>query len=719
MTIAVESPGHAGPRPRVAAGGAGRWLAAQVEAERERWVLWLPVAFAAGIGVYFGLPQEPPLWLGPSALALCVAAGVATRRAPAIALCAVAAAAICAGFAAAQLRTAVVAAPVLEKRIGPVPLAGEVLSAQPRLNGQRLVLHRLETYWRDPVLLPKTVRITVGANSPTVRPGDWIRLRAVLRPPPDPAAPGAYDFGRRAYFQGLGGVGFAMGRIDPIPPPPDAQATNDWLTAWRLWWADLRFAIAQRVLDTLPGPSGAVAAALMTGERGAIPAATMQAMRDSGLAHLLAISGLHMGLVAGLLFVGLRGLLALVPRLALTYPIKKWAALAAVAGAFVYLLLTGATIPTQRAFLMVGLALLAVTLDRTVLSLRLVAWAAVATLAIAPESLLSASFQLSFAAVTALVAGYEIVRDRRGHLFAERGLWTRIALYFAGIALTSVIANLATAPFAAAHFNRIAWFGLAANLIAVPLTALWIMPWAIVAFLLLPFGAEQVALVPMGWGIDAMLAVAESVAAWPGAVGVVRAMPAYGLILIALGGVWLCLWRRPWRLAGLGPILAGALSIAASPPPDLLASGDGKLFAIRGSDGALLVSTEKSRKFDADVWRRRLGLRETEAWPSLGEVAGGRLRCDPLGCLYRTGEHVVALVQDSRALRDDCAVATLVISRVPVRRGTCPGGAMVIDRFDLWRHGAHALWLAPDGVRIETVGDRRGRRPWTPKRGRE
>ncbi|MEE8188204.1 MAG: ComEC/Rec2 family competence protein [Kiloniellales bacterium] len=693
-------------------------LLARLEAERERWALWLPVGFGLGVGGYFGLGQEPPGWLGVAGLLLALSLAWLARRWPGFFVAALALVVLTAGFGAAQLRTALVAAPVLQERLGPVWLRGQAIEVEPRGRGLRITLRHIKLAWLAPEETPARVRVTVANGGEKIRPGDWLRLRAILRPPPGPAAPGAFDFARQAYFKRLGGVGFALGRplrIEP-PGPMDQSVVTRWTSAWRLWWSAQRYRIARRIMAALPGEAGAVAAALMTGVRGAIPEQVMQAMRDSGLAHLLAISGLHVGLVAGLLFFGLRALLALIPRLALFYPIKKWAAVAAAAGALSYLLLTGATVPTQRAFLMVGLVLLAVVLDRSALTLRLVAWAALAVLAVAPESLLSASFQMSFAAVTALVAGYEVLRDRRARLFAERGLATRLSLYFSGVGLTSVIAGLATAPFAVYHFNRIAWFGLAANMLAVPVMALWIMPWAIVAFILMPFGAEGLALAPMGWGIDAVLWAAAWVAAWPGAVSIVPAMPVQGLVLVALGGTWLCLWRGPWRLYGLAAILGGGLLIPLATPPDVLASGDGKLFGLRTPDGEVILSSAKVRRFEAETWRRRLGGTKAAVWPRTGESAGGRLSCDPLGCIYRARGQIVALVQDSRALLDDCALATVVISREPLRRGQCKGSRVVIDRFDLWRHGGHALWLSEAGVRIETVGARRGVRPWVPQR---
>jgi competence protein ComEC len=256
---------------------------------------------------------------------------------------------------------------------------------------------------------------------------------------------------------------------------------------------------------------------------------------------------------------------------------------------------------------------------------------------------------------------------------------------------------------------------LAANVVAVPLTALWIMPWALAAFALMPFGAEGLALTPMGWGIDVMLAVARRVAAWPGAVSLVPVMPIWALVSIALGGLWLCLWRRPWRLLGFAPILAGALAAALTVPPDVLASGDAKLMAVRDGAGGLYLSSANVRRFDAGIWQRRLGLEDSVPWPRLGPAAEGRLNCDPLGCIYRARGQVVALSGDGRALADDCAVASVVISREPVR-GRCKGPSLVIDRFDLWRHGGHAIWLGEKEIRVETVRARRGARPWVRQR---
>ena len=677
-------------------------------AEGDRWILWIPVFLGVGVASYFGLPTEPPLWLGAAAAVVGAGLAVAARQRPAVLAFVLAPTVAAAGFTAAQWRTAAVAAPALSRAVGPATVTGRLIGIEVRPHGHRVTLDSLRISFIPPQRTPERVRIGLRGSQPDLVPGDWIRLRARLLPPPAPAAPGAFDFQRLSYFREIGAVGFALGAAEVV-----ARSEGTGLAALSLGLASLRQRVTRKVLDSQPGERGAVAAALMTGERGAIPKALTEAMRKSGLAHLLAISGLHIGLVAGTLFFGLRAVLALVPPIALRVPIKKWAAAAAIPGAFAYALIAGATIPTQRAFLMVGLVLLAVLLDRRGLSMRLVAWAAAVLLLIQPDSLLGPSFQLSFAAVTALIATYEVVRDRRRVLGYQGRDWRRVALlYIGGVLLTTVVAGAATAPFALFHFNRVAGYGVAANLIAVPATALWVMPWAVVAFALMPLGLEDLALTPMTWGLGVVIEVAKTVSGWPGSVTLLPAMPTWGLAVLSVGGLWLCLWRRGWRFLGLGGVAAGLVSMAIIDPPDLLVDGRGKLLAVRSADGTLSVSSMRAQRFIRDVWLRRAGQPAAgPPWPSDNPGAGRRLSCDGLGCVYRARGKVVALVRHPAALLEDCWIADAVISTVPVRRD-CSRPAIVIDRFDLWREGSHALWLEADRIRVESVNRTRGHRPW-------
>lgn len=684
------------------------WAWTQFLAERDRWALWLPVLLGGGIGFYFALPTELSLASGPLLAAGAVLAALIFRRQMAGLTLSLAVISGAIGFALAAWRTADLAAPVLERRLGPVAVIGRVLQAEPREDGLRLTLDRLDIARLAADRTPARIRVTLRRAADPPRAGDEIRLRAVLMPPPEPAAPGAFDFARAAWFQQLGAVGYAVSGIEIRAPAQTDLGLGD---RFGLALARLRQDLTARILAALPGATGAVAAALMTGERGAIPADVDVAFRDSGLAHLLSISGLHLALVAGILFVGLRSGLALWEPVALRYPIKKWAAAAALLGTFGYLLLSGSAVPTQRAFVMAALVLVAVMLDRNAISMRSVGWAAVAVLSLAPEALLNAGFQMSFAAVVALIAGYEAAQAHISAWRAGAGWWRRIALYVGGVLFTTLLAGFATAPYAAFHFGRFVDFGLVANLLAVPLTSLWVMPWAVLAFLLMPFGLEGLALAPMGLGVDGVIAVARLVAGWPGAISLVPAMPLWGLLALTVGGLWVCLWWRPWRLAGILAVALGGTSPWLIAPPDILIDGEARLLAVRGADGQLLLS-ERARGMVAETWLRRNAQADAGIWPREGPSADGSLRCDSNGCIWRRQGYLVALARSEAAADEDCRNADVLIATVPVR-GRCSSARVVIDRFDIARGGAYALWLGSDGrVRSESVRGWQGDRPW-------
>jgi competence protein ComEC len=569
------------------------WLFDILIAERDRWILWLPVALGLGIGVYFSLSNEPAVIVGPAFMVGAVTVVALSLRHYRFLLAAIMLATMAMGFAVAQWRTHDVAAPVITEELRHRIITGSVVTIEPRGGRFRITLDVTSIAGLSLSDAPERIRITASAGQyGGVRPGQRITVRATLRPPPPPALPGGFDFRRIAWFQQLGGIGFATGNVvaDQNDPERRGLATL----------ADLvqstRLAIAQRVTEALPGVPGAVAAALMVGERGAIPDNVRDAMQKSGLAHLLAISGLHVGLVAGFVFFALRVLLAASPRLVLRYPVKKWAAVAALGAAFVYLMLAGATIPTQRAFIMTGLILVAVMLDRRGISMRLVAWAAAIVLLLRPEALLSVSFQMSFAAVIGLVAVYEVVGDRFRRSLGDRGMGYRAMVYLGSILLTTVVASLATAPFAIFHFNQFATYSVVANLIAIPIAAFWVMPLIVVSLVLMPLGLEGAVMPLLGLGIELIVAVATEVSSWRGASLNVAAPSVIGLSLAVAGGLWLALWQTKWRLAGIAPIAIGLLSIYASQPPNILVSPDGKLTGVMGKEDVLLGSMDQAHR---------------------------------------------------------------------------------------------------------------------------
>jgi competence protein ComEC len=692
--------------------GARAWILDQLDAERSRWMLWLPVALGLGIAIYFELPSEPALWLGPALAAAALALvffAPAGSLARAVAIGLVAAAV---GFGLIAWRTASLAAPTLSRPLFNINVEGRIADIQRLPEGVRVVLEAVRLKGSGappPEMTPVRLRVSLSKGAPPLHVGDRILVLANLSPPAGPAAPGAFDFQRVAWYQQLGAVGYALAPaavIERGKPDGFVRAIDA-----------LRADVVDRIMKALPGPEGGVVAALLAGEQTAVDKDIAQAMRDSGLAHILSISGLHIVFVVALVMGLVRHGIALVPPLALRIDAKKIAAVLALMAALFYTALAGAPVPAQRACAMAGFALLAILLDRTALSLRLVAWSAVIVLAVAPESLTGASFQMSFAAVVALIAAWEAAAGwrRRLHERADRAryrwLW-RLAAAIAASLATTLIASIATGAFAAYHFNRLSLLGVVANLLGVPLTGFWIMPWGLLVMLLMPLGLERFALVPMGWGVEGLNAIAKYVGNWPDAATLVPSMPGASLWLITIGGLWFCLWRHRWRFAGL-PVVVIGLLLGPPPAPDLLMSDDGRVLGLRDEKGVVHVASSRVDRFVADTWARRSGQDGAKRWLASADEEAAGLGCRTGLCRWRKGPWRVALVSDDRRLAEACASADIVLSTVDAQ-GRCRGPRLVIDRRDAWREGAQALWLDEQGVRRETANARRGDRPWVP-----
>lgn len=698
----------------IASAGAGfaalpHWLAENAKAERDRWPLWLPVGLGIGIAIYFSLSFES----SNSAAIIVAALGVSAVivAAPDIGALARAAlffvAAIAIGFSAAKLRTDLVAAPVLAEKIGPVGVDGRVETIQPHNKGVRVVLSTASVGDLTRSEMPRHVRVSIRSGGEALLPGQWIHLTAVLLPPPPPAAPEDYDFGRAAYYDQLGGVGYAYGKPQLIAP----LERPGWFDGWTLAVEKLRGKMTARIHAALPGSTGSIAAALITGDRGGISDEDETALRDAGLAHVLAIAGLHMALVGLGLFWAVRAILAAFPAIALTQPIKKWAAVAALAGATFYLIISGAGVPTTRAFIMLAMMLVAILVDRPALSMRSVALAASFILLTQPESLIEPGFQMSFAAVASLIAvvEWEQRRAREREEFTSprfRG----VRRYFGGIAMTSFVGSLATLPYAVFHFDRATHYAVFGNLGAMPIMGLVVMPAAAISVLAMPFGLEAAPLHAMGWGIEAMLSVGRWVSHLPGSVSVVAAWPVADLAIISLGGLWIALWRRSWRWFGLVPLALGTVVAMTARPPDILVSRDGTTVAVRGTDGVLRLVRAPKDKYSALEWLKRAG---DERLPADAVAApSDGVRCDELGCLAKAANGlIVATVRREDALSEDCAHASIVISAVRAQ-GKCNGPKLVIDRTDVFRNGAYAVWFNTL-LRVETAEGERGKRPWS------
>ncbi len=691
----------------------GEWLTA----ERDRLPLWLPVALAAGIALWFALSWAP--WrLAAAAALLALSAGTAISgwRWPAgLALMALA------GMAVVEVRVALNTHVVLDGRQF-ATVKGQVVEAEPQpFGGQRLVIEAVPG-----LPLPggvDRVRITVRGDAPIVAAGARVSVRALLSPPMGAAVPGGLDVARRMWFARIGATGVALGPVAVTARPPPGPG---------LWLEQRRAALQAMISAQVPGEAGAVSAAFVTGRQAAIPPATAQAMRDAGLAHLLSISGLHIAVVVGLVALVARAGLALSPWLALRVPVPTLAlAFGAAAGIF-YTLLAGSQVPTVRASIAATIVVIGMILGRQALSLRLLAAAAVLILAVRPEALLGASFQMSFAAVIGIIALYE---SRLGKWLTavreDEAWWHWLARGAASLLASGLVAEVALSGIGLYHFGRSGLYGIVANLIAIPFTSFVVMPALLAALLAEAAGLSW--LWPLaGWAMQRLIDIADITAALPGAVLSAAAIPALAFALGVAGGLWLALWRSRMRWWGVVPMVTAVALASAAPLPDLLISGDGRHAALRLPDGRLAHSRQRMGDYLLDNWTESIGSSADVAlW--LGALPGARCSAD--ACLFDVAQgarrwRVLATTSRDLIPRAEfepaCAAADIIVSdrRLPL---WCRPRWLKLDAASLAQTGAvtvrladQAMVTARDGVgdrpwqAVQTAGNRRWRRAAIP-----
>jgi competence protein ComEC len=680
---------------------ASEWAVAEVAPGRL--LPWLPVAFGLGVVFYFTADHEPYWWAAvPMVVAAIAVAGFARHRAIGFTL-AVGFAGVGAGFAVATVQTAWLAHPVLPYAVSSVSLSGFVEKREERERSDRITLRVQHLEGRRLTVEPHRVRLAVRkGTAPAV--GSFISLKARLSPPLAPLRPGGYDFGRDMYFQRIGASGYALGAMTVVAPP--SQPTL-WLR-YAGFLDAIRDAIDRRIRTALPGDRGSIASALITGKRDAISTPVNDAMYISSLAHVLSISGYHMAVVAGIAFFFLRAALALVPALASRHPIKKWAALGALIAAALYLLLSGSEVATQRSFIMIAVVLIGVMVDRPALTFRTLTVAALCVLLLAPESVVQPSFQMSFAATLALIAGYQHGLPWRAN--ADSSLGARVALWggreLVGLAFASLVAGLATTPYAAYHFHRLAPYGVLANLLAMPVVSALVMPMGILGVLVMPFGFDDFFWRAMGLGLDWMIAVALWVAHLPGAVGRIQAFGTGPLLLCTAGLLLICLLRTPLRWSGAVVAIAACAWVGMTPRPDVLIADDGRAAAIRGPDGRLSVLFNSRDAFAIKEW---LAADADSRDPKDASLQNG-VACDAIGCTGHLADgRLVSFARSLEALAEDCKRAAVVVSS---REAKSPCAAILVDR-KAWRaKGAFALRWVNDRFE-ETAARPTGLdRPW-------
>ena len=681
------------------------WL----ERERDQLPLWVPVALGCGIAAWFRL-ANPAWWL--AFVSLCgavvlfaIISGRERRSGKALFWFALLAAI---GCALIWYRSWSVAAPVLELPV--VSTFNAEIEKVEQVLARDMVRLTLRT--GDDPELPPRVRVNVPLEKAhaNLQDGALIQLRARLMPPALPALPGAYDFAERAWFQGLGATGQALGEIKVLRPSDPGFGL-----------AGCRQRLADHVRSRMPGAAGAIGATLATGDRGAIAEEDAEAMRRSGLAHLLSISGLHVTAVVGAVYLLVLKLLALSPALALRFRLPVIAAACAALAALAYTLLTGAEVPTIRACVAALLVLVALMMGRSAITLRMVAAGALFVLVFWPESLVGPSFQLSFAAVTAIIALHDHPRIKAIFMLREESWLRKAGRFTLSLFLTGLVVEVALMPIALYHFHKAGVYGALANIIAIPLTTFVIMPLEALALLLdgIGFGA------PVWWlcerALTGLIGLAHFVASRPGAVTMLPTMPVIAFAFVLLGGLWVCLWKERWRFLGLIPALIGVLIIAGTRAPDLYITGDGRHVGIRNDRGELAMLRTRSGDFVRDMMLENAGVngesQALEDWSNADCNADSCLVTIRKGgrdwqILATRSSHYIPVL----ALSAACRRVDIVISERWLPQA-CQPLWLKVDRDLLQQVGGMTIDL--ESRKISTVRDWTGRQHWTRYRSRE
>lgn len=664
------------------------------EATRGTTFLFLPVFAGIGAIVYFTAGSEPQasaILFGVTAL---IAACMLADARPALRLVLLFAIAFVIGMLSAKLETLRAGTPMLGSEVT-TRMTGRVSAiTKDAKGGWRITMDVLATERPSLRFGPDRVVVSARKMPRDITVGDGLHGLVHLRPQSGPVRPGNYDFAFYNYYRGIGANGFMLGS----PVKIDVLAKPGLLAGGLLTVSNIRQQLTQRILHNIKGEPGDIATSLVTGQRDGISDETNNAMRLSGLSHILSISGFHMALVAAIIIGGLRAVFALFPNASVHYPVKKFAAVIALLGSAFYLMLSGADVAAQRSFVMLAVMLLAVTVDRSAISMRNLAIAACITLAISPHEVLGPGFQMSYSATAALIAfygwwsRYQLKRSRRGK-GTEYGLWSvpsRALNYVGGIAMTSLVAGTASAIFAAYHFNNTAPFGLIGNALALPVVSILVMPFAVLGLLAMPFDLDWLPFAVMGQGIELVIIIAKAVASYSPS-GNLGLMPPSVLIFLAIALLLLVFLSTWLRLCALPLLVLAFIVMGHSKEPSIMISEDGKLIALRTSEGNLAINRAVGSAFDLKNWQQGYGAAELIKPVGTGlAVNDTQFECFERVCIAREpGGLVLAYTDDPAKMNEACVSGDIVVLAYAAKNPMCPNaGVLTISKRDLALKGA-------------------------------
>ncbi len=668
----------------------------QFREEQPRWFLWLPVLLGIGIVVYFQLPQEISIWWTLGVIESIIFAAILCRYHIKALYVLMVISIVVLGFTNIQLQSEYLSKKKIKTETMETYISGMIEKIDYNYRGfQRFLLKDTTNFEKDKQF--GRVKVSTRQKTSKLKVGQCVEMAAKIMPAGLPVMIGGYQFDRKAYFEKIDANGYALSWAYET----DCDNKVGLKEKFNFFIDNLRSKINAHIHQILPASEAGITSAIVAGEQGVINREIIQNYRDSGLAHFLSISGLHMTMIAGLMFFFVRLFMALIPPLALRYDSKKPAAVMAILISIFYLFISGAQIPAQRAFIMNLIVLIGVLIGRKAISMRTICWAAMFVLILSPQAIIGASFQMSFAAVVALIAFYEkyagtLQRFLRGNPDSGKMVkfFRYIWAYLIGILVADFIASLATTPFAIYHFNKIAVYTSITNLLSGPIIGLVIMPFVLIALILMPFGLDVLPLKIVGWGVGLVNDITTYVAALPHAGYQVLSMPTWGFAAIILGGLWLCLWNMPWRKWGTIAIIIGILSIFTVKTPDVMVDNEASLLAVKDEEGDLVILPARGNYFTKQMWlektaNKKLDKKEQQ---KLYQIYKGKkvdkswldLECDKKSCLYKNR---VRFYKDKRLEIDG-------------------------KNFDTYQAGGASLYFDGDKIKIKTVRDFIGSRFW-------
>ncbi len=684
--------------------GARKFAAARasLSIQQEQLLLWVPIFLIVGNWSYFQLRDEPTLLL-TAAIAL-IAIALLFMRQKSILFFLIGISLI--GFCATKLREEMVATPMLRGPTSGVKASGYLADFSTTKNGARMLVVAIDNSVGIPDgEHPKSIRI-FSDKSGDLQIGDYISFEAYLAPLPRPVEPGGFDYARMQYFASIGAGGRMIGaplrEVRPVP----------WAYEYRRLFRRLRASISTRITAVIPGAVGHLADSMVSGERSGIPGDMNTSLQISGLAHIISISGLHMSLVAGGVFWAVRALLALVPYFALRWPIKKIAAVVALAVGLIYTLLADSGSATQRSYLMIAVMFFAVLVDRPAISLRNLAIAAIIILLVTPEESVGASFQMSFLAVMGL-ASFSTwwnarekpkEQEQKGIALNWLGKLKRVLIVSS---LTTLVAGGTSTIAAVYHFDRLSPYSVIANGLSLPVSEALVMPPALIAVLLMPFGLEYYPLKVMEFGLWATMKVSDWTASLPAANLLVAKPNVVGIVMIALAAGIIAVGVGGLRWVGLGLAALGLVVATFNARPDVLVEDRAATVAVQDASGNYVFSTGSKNKFASGKWLQgngeTTGLIDAEARPGWDCSAGD--------CFTDLGAMSIAYLHEKSGQGVYCPPTQIIIADYPLHFA-CREAKVVIDRFDVWRKGAHAITFNNGRYIVTTARDEQGTRPW-------